>query len=191
MRSLFFSQYLKHLRSVGSVTPSSRWLARKMTADVDLAHTKVIVEYGPGTGALTTEIIKQKPESAKLLLIEANEAFYRHLRKLYAAHPSVKVIHASAESIEEILQKYKLPAPDCIFSGLPFAALPNEVSRAILETTVKVLGSQGIFVTFQYTLVKKKFFAEFFRSITITHEPRNIPPAFVLRCDNGEPVQAH
>lgn len=184
MRTLFFSQYLKHLRSVGSVTPSSRWLARKMTAGVDLANAKVIVEYGPGTGALTTEIIKQMPEDAKLLLIEANEAFYRHLRKLYAGHPCVKVIHASAESIEAILEKYQLPAPECIFSGLPFAALPTEVSRAILDATVRVLGTQGSFVTFQYTLVKKKFFDEFFSEIAITREPRNIPPAFVLNCRN-------
>lgn len=186
MRSLFFRQYLKNLRTVGAVAPSSRYLARKMTEAIDFDVAKVIVEYGPGTGAITSELVRQLQPGTRLLVIESNQVFYRHLRDIYRGHKSIEIIHDSAANTAQLLKARKLKTPDYIISGLPFAALPPDVSREILDTTVQLLGSTGVFVTFQYTLLKRELFEAYFDNLQITREVRNLPPAYVFQCTNAK-----
>lgn len=184
MRSLFLRQYLRNLRTVGAVAPSSKYLARRMVSSVDFDKAKVIVEYGPGTGAITRELVNRLRPETKLLVIETNHAFYEHLHKQYSNHISIEIIHDSAANTAGILKARKLPNPDYIVSGLPFAALPANVSREILEAAVRLLGHSGVFVTFQYTLLKRELFESYFDTLRITREVRNIPPAYVFCCDN-------
>lgn len=185
MRRLFLAQYVRSFRTVGAVTPSSRFLAHKMVAAAGVASAQVIVEYGPGTGVFTREIIAKKHASARLIVIESNRAFYEELVRLYESDASVTIVHDSAERIETILTNQGIDQPvDCIVSGLPFAALPAAVSTRILEATTRVLRPSGAFVTFQYTLLKKNYFHGFFDHLVMTREYRNIPPAYILRCWN-------
>lgn len=187
MRRLFLAQYIRSFRTVGAVTPSSRFLARKIVAAADVSTAQVIVEYGPGTGVFTREIIARKQPSARLVVVESNQAFYEKLMQLYSITESVTIVHDSAERIEEILHEYGITQPvDCIVSGLPFAALPGDVSRRILEVTARVLKPRGVFATFQYTLLKKNYFHGFFAHLVMTREYRNVPPAYILRCWNDE-----
>ena len=185
MRRLFLVEYVRSVRTVGAVTPSSRFLARKMVAAAGVDTAKVIVEYGPGTGVFTREIIALKQPAARVIVIEANRAFYEQLVRLYGHEPSVTIVHDSAERIKKILTDQHIKHPvDCIISGLPFAALPAAVSTRILEATKRIMRPQGAFVTFQYTLLKKNYFHGFFDHIVMTREYRNMPPAYILRCWN-------
>ena len=58
------------------------------------------------------------------------------------------------------------------------------VSANILKQTQLHLCQDGRFILFQYTLFKKKLIEQYFNTIDITHELRNIPPAYVLSCGN-------
>lgn len=167
---------------VGAVAPSSRYLARKMLAGVDFTQAKVIVEYGPGTGVFTREIISRLPATARLLVIETNVAFYEVVASTYADDDRVIVVNDSAENVASLLKQYKLPAPDYVISGLPFAALPATVSHTILQQTAELLGANGTFITFQYTLLKQSLLRKYFAHIRVTRELRNIPPAYILAC---------
>ena len=178
----FLREYIKDIRRVGAVAPSSRYLARKMVRDIDFAKAKVIVEYGPGTGVFTGEIMRRMQQGTKLLIMETNEAFYKKLCAEYRGNKDVIVVNESAEYVVMVLKKHGISKPDYIVSGLPFAAFPAEVSHAILLATAKILGSKGVFITFQYTLVKRKLLAKYFGTITTTREMRNVPPAYVLSC---------
>lgn len=182
MNPSFLIQYLRDIRGVGAVAPSSRFLARRMVASVDFERAKVIIEYGPGTGVFTAEIIKRMKPGTKLLAIETNPAFYTKLREAYKDTPGVEVINASAEHISKLHAGRMLPAPDYVISGLPFAALPADVSQAILKATAKLIGKKGEFITFQYTLLKKGLLGEYFGDIQVSRELRNIPPAYILHC---------
>lgn len=182
MNLLFFSEYLKNLRTVGAVAPSSRYLARKMVAPIDFTRAKFIIEYGPGTGVFTAELLKRMQPGTKLLVIETNEAFYAKLQAKYANHPDVEIINASAEHADTLRLERELPAPDYIVSGLPFAALPAETSAKILSMTAQLLDGKGEFITFQYTRLKFKFFESYFKNIEVTREIRNVPPAYIMRC---------
>ena len=183
-RTSFLHQYLKDVRMVGAIAPSSRFLTKKMLANIDFSHVEVIVEYGPGTGVFTREIVAKLPQSAQLLVIETNKVFYDVLADQYMDNKQVIVVNDSAERVIALLSQYGLRSPDYIVSGLPFAALPTEVSHIILKNTAELLGNTGVFVTFQYTLLKMNLLRRYFGSIHVRRELRNVPPAYVLECRN-------
>jgi phospholipid N-methyltransferase len=180
----FFGQYLRNPRGIGALAPSSRHLARTMTEAVDFQKARVIVEYGPGTGAFTDRILERRNPKTVLLLVESNRAFAERLRARYAGVRNLILAVDSAENIGALLERHKLPEVDGVISGLPFASLPGKVSRSILAETSRVLGRDGLFVTFQYTLLKKALIGRYFDRIEIKREPKNFPPAWVLVCGN-------
>lgn len=182
MRASFFAEYLKNIRSVGAIAPSSPFLARKMLESVNFDTANVIVEYGAGTGAFTAQLVKRMKPGTRLVVIENNQKFYETLHRKYGDIEGVEAINGSAEHIERVVDDVRLSTPDYIISGLPFASLPSQVSRRILKSTVQLLGDKGVFITFQYSLLKRGLLETYFGDIHITRELRNLPPAYVLRC---------
>jgi phospholipid N-methyltransferase len=178
----FFIQYLIQPRTIGAIWPSSHYLARKMVKDIAFDKTNCIVEYGPGTGIFTEQIIKNRQDTTYVLLIEENEKFCRLLKSKYSSEKNVYIEHGSAENIDLYLAKHQISYVDYIVSGLPFASLPRDVSYTILEKTREVLGGKGRFITFQYTLFKMQMIRGFFNQIEVERELRNMPPAYVLNC---------
>ena len=181
-RIKFILQYVLRPRTVGAILPSSKYLAKKMVADADFSGTDAIVEYGPGTGVFTDELINKKKPETKLVLLERNEKFAKALEKKYGECQNVSVFNDTAENVGFYLAKFGLPGADLILSGLPFASLPVDVSEKILDETLRNLTPGGRFVTFQYSLVRKDLFTKRFQEVSITREYRNIPPAYVLCC---------
>ncbi len=180
----FLGEYIRHPFTIGAVAPSSRFLAKKMVQDIDFEACDCIVEYGPGTGVFTRELLRRKNKKTPLLLIEQNEKFCRDLKKRYGKYRTVSVCRGSAEDVEKFVAKLGKPQNCCVVSGLPFASLPKPVTDAILKATKRVIGREGKFVTFQYTLFKKHVFTKYFEIAGCRYELRNLPPAFVLTMKN-------
>ncbi|MCL1863123.1 MAG: SAM-dependent methyltransferase [Defluviitaleaceae bacterium] len=176
----FILQYILKPRATGAILPSSRFLARKMVEGIDFANVNCIVEYGPGTGVFTEKVLAARRKNTTILLLERNIDFCQILNAKYKNEKDLHIINDSAENIGKYLSEYGLGQADYIISGLPFASLTQEVSRNILEQTVKFLSHKGCFITFQYTLLKMDFFLQFFSAYTKKREMRNIPPAYVL-----------
>ncbi|MCR4892668.1 MAG: SAM-dependent methyltransferase [Lachnospiraceae bacterium] len=176
----FLKQYLKNPRTVGAIAPSGRGLALKMMEPIDFDHARCIVEYGPGTGAFTRELVKRKRRGTRLILIEQNEEFYRMMRDKYDGKRNISVIYGSAEDACSYIQRAGVQYVDYVVSGLPFTSLPKDVSIRIFKATRKLIGKKGRFVTFQYTLIKKKFFESYFRFENRLFELKNLPPAYVF-----------
>jgi phospholipid N-methyltransferase len=95
---------------------------------------------------------------------------------------NIHIIHGSAEYADKYVQQYKITKVDYIVSGLPFTSLPLATSEKILQVTREVLGSDGKFISFQYTRLKQQFFQSFFVNIDVEKVLWNIPPAFVFTC---------
>lgn len=176
----FIREFIKHPRRIGAIAPSGKALAEKMMVPIDFQRAECIVEYGPGTGSFTREIIKRKKDDTVLLLVEQNSVFCQRMRQEYGKAPNVFVIEGSLEKVEECLEQHGQNFADYIVSGLPFTSLSGELSDSILRATKKAIGARGVFVTFQYSLVKRSFFERHFRIADTIREPRNLPPAYVL-----------
>ncbi|WP_181217611.1 class I SAM-dependent methyltransferase [Bacillus subtilis] len=181
-RLLFLFQYIGNPRTVGAILPSSRFLGDKMMEGIDFKKAKYIVEYGPGTGVFTKELLEKRNPETIILLVEQNKEFYSLLKEKFKDERNLFIVYGSAENIIEHLREYGIPYIDYVISGLPFASLPKGVSNKILLETSKILKKDGEFITFQYTLFKKTFFEQFFTKIDVKRELRNVPPAYVFSC---------
>lgn len=180
----FLIEYLKNPREVGAISPSGISLAKKMVKPIDFKSADVIVEYGPGTGSFTRELVIHRKINTTLILIEQNKLFCEKLKSEFCNQPNMHIINGSAEDINEYLSKYGYKKADYIVSGLPFTTLPKKVSGNILNATKKAIGNRGKFITFQYSLVKMKYFEKYFRIIDHFREIKNLPPANVLVMKN-------
>src|ERR1700732_4701115 len=78
---LFARNFFRHPRMLGSIVPSSRFLIRQLLEPVDWAQARVIVEYGPGVGVITFEVLRRMRPDAMLIAIETNPAFVSYLRE--------------------------------------------------------------------------------------------------------------
>lgn len=178
----FLVEYFRSPRTVGAIAPSSEKLAEKMVIDIDFNNANCIVEYGPGTGVFTDKIVERKRDDTLLILVEYNEKFCKELEKKYNSNHNIIIIKDSAENIDVYLKKYNIIKVDYVVSGLPFASLPKNVSNKILNKTKHMLKQDGLFITFQYTLIKKKFISDYFKKIESKRVLLNVPPAYVLKC---------
>lgn len=180
-RIKFFKEAVKNLKTLGTVTPSSRFLANRMLKEIDFSKVEVLVELGPGSGAITKHILNNLPPNATLICFEINETFYNQLQKI--KHPQLIIIKASAEKIEEELNKLGFLKTCHIISSLPLTIIPYVVSSEILDKSFQVLENGGTYIQFQYSLTYfKKLKTVFNKSISLDFEPLNLPPAFIYRC---------
>ncbi|PEY28132.1 SAM-dependent methyltransferase [Bacillus anthracis] len=178
----FMQEYVKQPRMIGAILPSSKQLAKQMVSSICFKKAKCIIEFGPGTGIFTEELMKQRYPGTILILIEQNQAFYKKLSKKYMYKENVYIVHDSAENVHHYIEKYEIQKNDYIVSGLPFTSLPFRVSKNILYRTKKILGEDGTFITFQYTKFKKQLLSSVFSNIEVEKVYWNIPPAYVYTC---------
>ncbi len=180
----FLLEYIKHPLKIGAVAPSGKHLSKKMVKPIDFASADVIVEYGSGTGAFTKELFTHRKKNTALLLIEQNENFCCKLEQEYGKQKNVHIIHGSAENINDYLGKYGYSTTNYVVSGLPFTSLPQKISDNILTATNQAIGEEGKFITFQYSLAKRRLFEQYFHITDCLHEMRNFPPAYVIVMKN-------
>jgi phospholipid N-methyltransferase len=180
-RLKFFKVAIKNRKTSGTITPSSRFLAKKMLSGIDFSKAKVLVELGPGNGAITKKILEKLHKDAVLICFEINDVFYQQLKSL--DHPQLIILKESAEKVIDELQKLGYNKSCHIISSLPLTIIPDEVSDRILENSFSLLDTNGTFIQYQYSLSYfKKLKKVFKQSISLNFEILNIPPAFIYTC---------
>jgi len=95
---------------LGSIIPSSRFLVNQVLDPIDWDAAQVIVEYGPGVGTFTAEILRRMHSDATLLVIETNRDFVRFLRQSLPDE-RLHVVQDSAAQVQAILQRLGLAQP--------------------------------------------------------------------------------
>lgn len=183
-RKDFLKESIKNIDTAGTLMPSSRFLVSRLLAPINFSEAKVIVEFGPGNGKITKEILKQLQPNAILISIEINENFYNSLLKIN--NSKFKVIISSAENVQEVLNNHGFEKADYIISSLPLTNIPKRVSHSILENAYNALKVGGMFIQYQYSLTYFKTLKSIFKGhLKLSFEALNIPPAFVYKCKKG------
>ncbi len=181
---LFLKSFLQSPKHVGSIIPSSRFLANKMVNQASWLEAKAVAELGSGTGAITRYIHQQAQDRTKVLLFEMNETMRNNLHTTY---PQFSCYPDAARLVESMNQE-GVQQLDYIFSGLPFFNFEPELRNTLVEQIHKALKPGGLFIAFQYSLQMRKTLSEHFIIEKIELVPMNIPPAFVYVCRKKETI---
>jgi phospholipid N-methyltransferase len=183
---MFLGKFLRNPRNVGSVVPSSQALAREMARAVPVSPDAIVVELGPGTGALTRQVVKVLAPGQRFLAIDIDPEFCDNLRKRW---PRIDCECGSAADMPQMIEARHWTGVNHVLSGLPFASLPAAISRAILQAVAQSLAAGGTFTTFQYVHAyatppavrfRKQMAARFGPMVSRQMVVRNVPPAYVM-----------
>jgi phospholipid N-methyltransferase len=173
---LFAHNFLKHPTMLGSVIPSSRFLISHIMRQIAWKEARVIVEYGPGVGTITGEMLKRLRPDGHLVVIETNSDFVEYLSSS-VSDARLHVVHGSAADTDRILGELGLDAADYIISGIPFSMMKPEVVEEVVRVTRDSLRPGGAFLVYQFSDAVLPYLRKFFSHIRQELELLNIPPA--------------
>jgi len=181
-RLLFARTFFRNPIMLGSVIPSSRFLIREVLDPIDWARANVIVEYGPGVGTITRDILARMRPDATLIVIEMNGEFVRFLRDVFR-DSRLRVIDGSAADVRRILQEHGFANADYIISGIPLGSMPTTIREHIVRETKAALAPKGTFVVYQFTSRVLPALERVFGEVKRGFEPLNILPAHLFFCN--------
>jgi len=182
-RFAFLQGFLERPKEVGSIIPSSRFLERRIVKSAQVTAARGLVELGPGTGGTTRALLRAMKPDACLLAIEVNPRFVDLLKEI--GDPRLIVHHGSATDIRTTLDRYELPTPDVILSGIPFSTIAMGAGRDILRSVHDSLHPGGLFVAYQVRDRVKSLGREVFGPARVQTEILNVPPMRVYRWEKG------
>lgn len=175
---VFWQRFLKNPAGIGSLIPSSRFLARKVAGSVKWEGCEVIVELGAGTGSFTKLLMAGKPRHTQVILFEKDPVLRVQLRKKFRGIP----LYDDAVFLKEALCAEGVSQVNCVVSGLPFAMFSHDRRRQILAQVRQMLSADGQFITFQYTPQMYRELCRSFSKVEIRFTLFNIPPAIIYIC---------
>jgi len=179
---LFWRRYLRRPLGVGGVAPSGSSLASAMVKILAPGTDDVMVEIGPGTGPFTRALLAAGVPPSRLILVEFDTEFVRHLRRSF---PGVTVLQGDASELPRLLKEQGHDKVRKILSGLPLRSMPDPIRIGISRAMATSLADDGALVQFSYFLAPPLAEAEV-RACGLTARRvrtvmANIPPAFVWR----------
>jgi phosphatidylethanolamine/phosphatidyl-N-methylethanolamine N-methyltransferase len=176
---LFFRQWLRSPKSMGSIIPSSKALARALTGAVAWEAGQTVVELGAGTGAISQGLLDSGLPPEALMMIELDEPLYDYLRNRF---PGVRVVHGDATRLADIVAEQEIGHVSTVVSGLPMVNMSLDFQRAIIKQSFVALGAGGFMLQYSYSPVSPiKASRLGARAELVKFVLRNVPPATVWR----------
>ncbi|MBK9387014.1 MAG: methyltransferase domain-containing protein [Planctomycetes bacterium] len=185
--ALFWKRLLARPGQLHAIAPSSRALARAITAGLELSSDELIVELGCGTGPFTRELeALRKTRRLRYLGVELDPELVRHLR---LQHPRLAFCCDDAADLPRILRRCELSPAGAVISGLPLAAMDGSNQERILDAVLASLRPGGTFRHFTYLHYQVTTSARRLRRLLAdrcgTYSVRalvlrNLPPALIL-----------
>ncbi len=182
----FLAEFITNPGRMGAVAASSPALAKKIADQLDFQKINSVVEFGPGTGVITRELLARMRPGTHFFAIERSADLAKICRQRL---PQVKLYEESAERVEELCSREGLGHVDAIVSGLPWVSFPDDLQDRILNATFRVLKPGGSFVMFGYrvglfTPAGRRFHTKLPRYFENLRRSRsvwlNLPPALVF-----------
>jgi phosphatidylethanolamine/phosphatidyl-N-methylethanolamine N-methyltransferase len=152
----FLTQFLRNHETIGSVIPSSRALANALCRHVGQGPSpQLILEAGPGTGAVTSMIVRRMRSDDQLWMVELNPTFAAHLRNAFKEKPAFRAVASRCHLVDGSVQELGHEGQfDVVVSGLPLNNFSSADVRSILDAYSKLLKPSGTLSFFQYMLIR-------------------------------------
>lgn len=152
----FFGQFRRQYHTTGSILPSSRALGRALTRPLRLAPPpRCILEVGPGTGAVTAEIVRNLRAGDRLDIVEINAEFVSVIQRRFAQDEAFRRRRDQTRVIHSPLQDHRGEAEyDFMISGLPLNNFSLDLVEDIFRSYRRLLKPEGILSYFEYLAIR-------------------------------------
>ncbi len=179
MKEMILIKELIKDKNVGAIVSTSKYVVKDFINKIDFEKAKVFVEYGPGKGVITKQLLNLMSEDTVLFAFETNESFINELIKINDKR--LILINADAEEAKMILKnRYKIERVDYIISTIPFTFLDRKKRRRIIFRSYSLLKENGKFITYQYSLLIYHLIKERFSKSSLNATLLNVPPVFIF-----------
>ncbi|MEX0945294.1 MAG: rRNA adenine N-6-methyltransferase family protein [Balneolaceae bacterium] len=175
----FLKTFMKD-RDVASITPTSLHCVKKVCTNIDFKKDFTLVEYGPGDGVFSNYILNRMTPGSKLILIELNTDFYKHLNETIL-DSRVMIYNTRAGDVETAIEPGYIGNVDYVLSGIPFSFLEKSRKAIVLNATKNILKEGGLFLAYQTSGHLKKPVMDVFGNLETEREILNIPPYLIYR----------
>lgn len=180
----FMKIALRDYEIVGAPAPSSHYIIERIISGFP-PNPELVIEYGPGSGVITEEILKILPENGKLIVIEIKDEFVSQLKKIN--DPRLSVIAGDVFTVLKDVSRFGIfnESVHAIISGIPFLVWPeNQKARDyIFRRSSELLRQGGTFSFYQSSPFLSPELKKYFRKIRKEFEPRNLMPYFVVTAE--------
>lgn len=175
---LLVNDFIKD-KNVGALMSTPGHVTKYLINKIDFDKAKVMLEYGPGNGAITKHLLKRMSLDSFLFVFETNAQFINELSEL--EDKRLIIINADAEKAQMILEnRYKINKVDCIISTIPFTFTNRRKRRRIVFRSFKLLKEKGKFITAQYSWLIYNLIKKQSSEISIKPILLSIPPTFII-----------
>ena len=184
---LVLRKFVTNARTVATVAPSSRALARATVRDIDWATTRTVVELGAGTGPITEELVRAAPPHVRLVVNEFLPEFCEALRHKF---PGLDVAEGDAGRLVDLLAERDISQTDYVLSGLPLTHFRPAERDAVMDQVGRVLKPGGEFR--QLTTAPwlyRRLYRRYFRDVSFLLVLWNLPPGGVYYCRGWIPPE--
>ncbi len=154
---LFLREFRQTFHSTGAVLPSGRALARSLASKVGgNGRGQKVLEVGPGTGAVTGQIIARLGADDRLDLVELNPRFAEVLSDRLRQEESWRAV---ADRVRVLQMPVEELGDDCrydvIVSGLPLNNFSCQVVEQILAQFHRLAAAGASLSFFEYVAIRK------------------------------------
>ena len=134
---------MKPKRSLGQNFLENKEILNKIVKLGNIKDNDIVLEIGPGTGNLTEEILKKKPN--KLIIVEKDKSLSTILQKKFGEN--VEIIN---KDILECYQELSYSKPIKVFGNLPY-----NISTKILTSFININNLNKIISKFIFVFQKE------------------------------------
>ncbi|KKT12932.1 MAG: Methyltransferase type 12 [Parcubacteria group bacterium GW2011_GWC1_43_30] len=134
---------------IGAMTRSSKYVVNAVVRNFSNKSLQRVIEYGPGDGVVTREILKRMPRDGELIVVETNPKFIKILRNIN--DPRLKIVEGTAQRVSEELKRDNHVVANLVISSIPLSILKPIERERIVDNTFEILEESGKFIVFQYS----------------------------------------
>ncbi|MFZ2522734.1 MAG: rRNA adenine N-6-methyltransferase family protein [Minisyncoccia bacterium] len=170
-------------KRVGAISRSSRYVIEAVLENIGSEKYDKIVEYGPGDGVMTVELLKRLSPNGKLLAVEIEQSFIKDLERLQDKR--LIIVNGGVEEVSRSLRKYGFTDADLVVSSIPFTFISKDHREEIIRNTKRNMKGNGKLIIFhQYSLLMLPILKKYFSLVEKRFEPRNFFPCFIFVARN-------
>lgn len=136
----FLKVWFKAPKTVGAILPTSATSGRKMVSVIDHSSCLPVLEIGPGTGAITRQILSSGTRPDNLVALEVDPTFVRTLRERF---PGIRIVQGDAFDLHSTFSRHGPVTFDTIISAMPLVTHPVEKRLAFLRQALPFSPGDG------------------------------------------------